>query len=110
MTTGIRVALGPSLSSLRKGLQERLGGKWQVDDLFSVRRSDGPARVMVIGTPEIPYGEVQVVHHENADSVLIGTALLQACRDATVRPMPPLESIADAVLGATVTPTPQHLE
>lgn len=68
-----RVAMGPSLSHWRDILQAELGKEWLVTSLMSQVRSSAPTDVIILGTPEIPVGSVEVAGDGFTAWVLVGT-------------------------------------
>jgi hypothetical protein len=65
-----RIALGPSLGRGRDALQRRLGAGWVVEDLITCVRVLEPGDVVLLGTPELPPGQVQMGRDGR---VLVGT-------------------------------------
>jgi hypothetical protein len=67
------VAVGQSLSRCRDALQQRLGPNWRVCDLISDDPLSSPGAVFVLGTAELPPGNIQLGRSATNSSVLIGT-------------------------------------
>ena len=88
-----RVALGPSLSGCREGLQHRLGADWIVHDLISCDAPDGLDDVLVLGTEEIEPGSMQVSRRG------LGRAVTD--RDRPIPKIPRLERPSQSVRSCT---------
>jgi hypothetical protein len=69
----VRVAVGPSLSAHVAEIQAALGGAYEVTDVLAAPRS-GPedTDIAVLGTHELPTGEVLVHAREKIAVILVG--------------------------------------
>lgn len=70
---GMRVTLGPSLSHWRQDLQRLLGQEWVVGELISGHAPPEAEDVVVLGTSELPAGEIEPGRTARPVSLLIGT-------------------------------------
>jgi len=69
----VRVAVGPSLSAHVAEIQAALGGGFEVTDVLAAPRSGpGDTDIAVLGTNELPTGEVLIQAREKITVILIG--------------------------------------
>ncbi len=95
-----RVILGPSLTLWSQTLQQRLGERYLVEDMLSDPAGDGDAgAVVVLGTPEIAPGEIQLYRRRPGAVVLVGIAPCHRGAGATHSIGPLVDRLVDALSG-----------
>jgi hypothetical protein len=96
-----RVIVGPSVTLWRDTLQERLGDRYLVKDmLFDAGGCSCSQAVTILGTPEIPLGDIQVYRHRAGAVVLYGIAAPRHLGGSDTQAIEPLmERLVDALSG-----------
>jgi hypothetical protein len=95
-----RVIVGPSVTLWRDTLQERLGDRYLVKDmLFDAAGDSHSQTVTILGTPEIPLGDIQVYRHRAGAVVLHGIAPRHLGGGTTQAIEPLMKRLVDALSG-----------